>query len=67
MGSSKGVTHVIGVPPPLTVEVAPDVIRGLRPEAARRGLSVAALVRDLLDVVAADQLVGAILDDADGA
>jgi hypothetical protein len=59
---SKG---VVGVPPPLLVEVAPDVIRGLRPAAARRGLSVAALVHDLLDVVAMDKLTDAILDDVD--
>jgi hypothetical protein len=34
-----------------------------RPAAARRGKSVAALVHELLDVVAADQLVEAILDN----
>jgi hypothetical protein len=56
--------HKIGVPAPLRLEIEPDVVRQLRPEAARRGLSVAALVREVLDVVAADGLVGAILDDA---
>ncbi len=53
-----------GVPPPLLIELELDLVRQLRPAAARRGLSVAALVRDLLDVVAADQLTDAILDDA---
>ncbi len=53
------------VPPPVQIELEIDLVRRLRPEAARRGVSVAALVRDLLDVVAADQLVDAILDDTD--
>ncbi len=51
----------------MQIELELDLVRRLRPEAARRGVSVAALVRDLLDVVAADQLVGAILDDNDSA
>ncbi len=59
--------HKIGTRPPMLLELEHELVRKLRPEAARRGLSVAALVRDLLDVVAADQLVGAILDDADRA
>jgi hypothetical protein len=35
----------------------------LRPEAARRDVSVDRLVRDLLDVIAEDKLATAILDD----
>jgi hypothetical protein len=54
-----------GVPLPLQIEIEPSVVRQLRPAAARRGLSVAALVHDLLDVVAMDKLADAILDDVD--
>jgi hypothetical protein len=55
----------IGVPAPLHLEIEPDIVRRLRPEAARRDVSVTSLVHQLLDVVVEDQLVGAILDDAD--
>ena len=49
--------------PATVVEIAHDVVLVLRHEAARRGLSVPGLVREILDVVATDHLVGAILDD----
>jgi hypothetical protein len=50
--------------PPMTVEVDHSVVVQLRPEARRRDVPVARLVRDLLDRVGAEPgLVGAILDD----
>jgi hypothetical protein len=50
--------------PPMTVEVDHTVVVSLRPEARRRDVPVARLVRDLLDRVGAEPgLVGAILDD----
>jgi hypothetical protein len=48
--------------PPLTSLDHAPVVR-LRPEAARRDVPVARLIRDMLDVIAADQLTTAILDD----
>lgn len=40
-----------------------ETLRDLRPHAERRGLHVTALVRQLLDLVIADGLVDAVLDD----
>jgi hypothetical protein len=50
---------------PNTIEVSIDreVIVRLRPEAARRDTSVPQLITNLLNVIAADQLTTAILDD----
>jgi hypothetical protein len=51
--------------PPMTVEVDHSIVVSLRPEARRRDVPVARLVRDLLDRVGAEPgLVGAILDDS---
>jgi hypothetical protein len=50
-------------PPFVAVEIDREVARALRPEAARRGTSVPQLCRDLLETVATDKLVGAVLDD----
>jgi hypothetical protein len=44
------------------IEVDRALILALRPEAARRGTTVPRLINDLLDVIAADKLTGAILD-----
>jgi hypothetical protein len=51
----------------MTVEVDHSIIVvSLRPEARRRDVPVARLVRDLLDRVGTESgLIGAILDDAD--
>jgi hypothetical protein len=38
------------------------LILALRPEAARRGTTIPRLIHDLLDIIAADELTGAILD-----
>jgi hypothetical protein len=52
--------------PPMTIEVDHTVVVSLRPEARRRDVPVARLVRDLLDRVGEEPaLVGAILDDGD--
>lgn len=48
-----------------TVCIDNDVLRTLRPHAAKRGLSVNALARLLLATVADDNLVDALLDDGD--
>jgi hypothetical protein len=51
----------------MTVEVDHSIVVSLRPEARRRDVPVARLVRDLLDRVGAEpSLVGAILDDGKG-
>jgi hypothetical protein len=52
-----------GRPAVVTIEVEHAVVARLRVEAARREVPVKSLIRDLLDVIAADQLTGAILDD----
>jgi hypothetical protein len=58
---------MVGTLPPLCIEVEAAVIRQLlRPEAAKRGLNVTSLIRNLLNVVATDHLVTAILDDGGG-
>ncbi|WP_454280226.1 hypothetical protein [Sphingomonas sp. Marseille-Q8236] len=46
-----------------TVAIDADTLRALRPHAARRGISVVALARNLLIVLADDGLVDALLDD----
>ncbi|GAN14133.1 hypothetical protein I6G65_16015 [Sphingomonas paucimobilis] len=46
-----------------TVAIDADTLRALRPHAARRGISVVALARNLLIVLADDNLVDALLDD----
>jgi hypothetical protein len=48
---------------PALFEIEHDLITRLRPEAARREVSVDRLIRDLLDVIVDDQLTTAILDD----
>jgi hypothetical protein len=50
-----------------TVAIDNDVLRALRPHALRRGLTVTALARQLLATLADDDLVDALLDDADEA
>jgi hypothetical protein len=47
----------------LNIAVEFDIIRRLRPAAAARDMPVTRLIRELLDVVAQDDLVAAILDD----
>jgi len=46
-----------------TIEIDHDVIVGFRKEAEKRCVSVSRLIKDLLGVIAADQLTAAILDD----
>ena len=48
---------------PAKIEVEHDLITRLRPEAARREVTVNRLIRDLLDVIVDDKLTTAILDD----
>lgn len=48
---------------PLFCEIAHPLVASFRPEARRRDISVARLILDMLDVIAADGLVGAVLDD----
>ena len=48
---------------PNVIEVDREILVRLRPEAARRNVSVVFLIRDLLDVIVTDNLTGAILDD----
>ena len=49
--------------PVVTIEVEHAVVARLRVEAARRDMPVKSLVRNLLDVIASDGLVTAVLDD----
>lgn len=46
-----------------TVAIDDDTLRALRPHAARRGVSVTTLARQLLATLADDGLVDALLDD----
>ena len=48
---------------PAKIEIEYDLITRLRPEAARREVSVDRLIRDLLDIIVDDKLTTAILDD----
>jgi hypothetical protein len=47
----------------IEIDLAGDAIVHFRRKAQRRDMSVARLVHDLLDAVAADKLTAAILDD----
>jgi hypothetical protein len=46
----------------VTIELDAGLVTALRPEAARRGVTVPRLARDLLDTIATDRLVRAVLD-----
>jgi hypothetical protein len=46
------------------IELEHDLVVRFRVEAAKRETTVPQLIRDLLDVIAADGLTTAILDDA---
>jgi hypothetical protein len=48
---------------PTIVEIAHETVLGLRREAVKRETTVERLAKDLLDVIAADNLVAAVLDD----
>ena len=50
-------------PDSVTVEVPIAVIRALRPAARQRDTTVPRLIVDLVEVVAADDLFAALLDD----
>jgi hypothetical protein len=54
---------VVDQRPPTVVEIAHNTVLSLRREAAKRETTVERLARELLDVIAADGLVGAVLDD----
>ena len=45
------------------IQVEHTVIVALRPEARRRDVSVERLVQNILDVIVADRLTKAVLDD----
>jgi hypothetical protein len=47
----------------IAIEIEHAIIVRFRREAARRDMSATNLIHDLLDVIAADGLTGAILDD----
>jgi hypothetical protein len=48
---------------PAKIEIEHDLITRLRPEAARREVSVDRLIRNLLDIIVDEKLTTAILDD----
>ena len=48
--------------PPTMVALDHALVVRLRPEAARRDLPVTRLIHDLLDTIARDGLIGAVLD-----
>jgi hypothetical protein len=50
-------------PRTVMVEIDERVVWSLRGEASRRDVPVARLIHDLLDIIAADRLTTAILDD----
>ena len=52
-----------GVRPPVTIEVDHCIVARLRIEAARRERTVKSLILELLDTIANDKLVDAVLDD----
>jgi hypothetical protein len=52
-------------PDTVTVEISISAIRALRPAARQRDTTVHRLINDLVEVVAADNLVAAVLDDHD--
>ncbi len=56
-------THSSGSRPYLFLELPQDLVPLLRPHAARRGLSCAALAARIVDTVVASALVDATLDD----
>jgi hypothetical protein len=47
----------------LTVELEPHVALRLRPAAVARGTTVPEIAREILEIVAADKLIDAVLDD----
>jgi hypothetical protein len=56
-------TQAQHIRPPAKIEIEHDLITRLRPEAARRQVSVDRPIRDLLGVIVDDKLTTAILDD----
>jgi hypothetical protein len=49
----------------VAIEISIGAIRALRPAARERDTTVGRLIADLVEAVAADNLVGAVLDDHD--
>ena len=49
------------------IEIQRDLVQLLRPHAARRGLTVAALAALIIDTVAVEEIVDATLDDREDA
>jgi hypothetical protein len=49
--------------PPLMVEVEHELVLVFRREAAKREVTVSTLIHDLLNAIATDELVTAILDN----
>jgi hypothetical protein len=47
----------------VAIEFEKNLLTRLRPEAAKRATTVPRLIHDLLDVIATDRLVTAVLDD----
>jgi hypothetical protein len=50
-------------PPYTAVEIDRELVRALRPEAARRAMSVQRLAVTLLETIAREHLADAVLDD----
>ena len=59
----QGKTRNWQAPPTTKIELDPGIVTPLRREAAARDMSLQGLVTSLLDVIVADQLTTAILDD----
>jgi hypothetical protein len=45
------------------IEIDREIVRRLRPAAVARGTTVVEIAREVLEVVASDRLVDAVLDD----
>jgi hypothetical protein len=50
------------LPPPIRIEIDYALVLALRREAAKRDMPIGRLVRELLEVIAADNLAAAVLD-----
>ena len=46
-----------------SIEVERNIVTAFRKEAAARGTSADRLIRNVLDLVVADKLIGAVIDD----
>ena len=51
--------------PTLTIEVGHDIVVSFRRAAAARDVPIRSLINSLLDTIATDHLIDAVLDDRD--